>query len=403
MSGALIFQSGMPVPTPVETLRASLVNAVTASAPGITTDLPGSMIEDMISTGTAILAAIDQARVDAVNSVSPFGANSFLLPQFGSMFGIQQGTAINTSAYVVFPSTTGSPASPGIVIPAGTIVSDGVHTYQTQSASVTMSDGFTPPVLVVSTMTGSWPVPANIITQVQSTLGNGITTCNNPNSGTPSTAAQTVQAYQLQIFQAFNSVGVGQVPYLLTQLQKVQGVVPRLTSVLEATGGWKVICSGGDLYAMAAAIYFSVLDLSSLVGSSISSSRNNTVTVVDAGVGYSVIFITPPQQNVTISITWNTNQTGFTAGGALAQAGSAAILNYINSIQVGQPLNVLVLTGIFQQATDAILPNAFLTSVNVTVSINGTQVSPDAGTSIIPGDSESYFYCNPQDITITQA
>lgn len=403
MSGSLIFTGDLPTPTPVTTLRANLVSAVTAAAPGITTDLPASMIEDMVSTGTAILALIDQARVDAVNSVSPYAANAFLLPQFGSMFGIAQGAASNTSAYVIFPSTSAGPTTPGIVIPAGTLVSDGTNTYATQTATVTGSSGYTPAVLVVAVNSGSFAVPADSITQVKSALGNGITTCYNPNSGTPAIAAQSVQSYRQQIMQAFGSIGVGQIAYLLTQLQNVSGVVPRLTSVLQAGGGWEVICSGGDPYAMAFAIYSSVIDLTSIVGSSISSSRDTTVSVVDAGNTYSVTFVTPPQQLTGVGITWNTTVSGFTAGTALAQAGSAAIVSYINAIQVGQPLNLLMLTEAFQQATDFILPNEFLTTFDISVTINGTAVSPTTGTSIIPGDIESYFFTTPANVTITQA
>lgn len=403
MSGALIFSGDLPEPTPVTTLRANLVSAVTAAAPGITTDLPGSMIEDMVSTGTAILALIDQARIDAVNSVSPYGANGFLLPQFGSMFGIAQGAASNTSAYVIFPSTSAGPTTPGIVIPAGTLVSDGTNTYALQAATVTGSSGYTPSVLVVSVNAGSFPVPANSITQVKSALGNGITTCNNPNSGTPAVAAQSIQSYRQQIMQAFSSIGIGQIAYLLTQLQNVAGVVPRLTSVIQAPSGWEIICSGGDPYAMAFAIYSSVLDLTSIVGSSISSSRNTTVPIVDAGNTYSIIFVTPPQQLVGVSITWNTTASGFTAGAALAQAGTNAIVGYINGIQVGQPINLLVLTEAFQQATNSILPNSLLTTFDISITVNGTATSPTPGTSVIPGDIESYFYITPANITITQS
>ena len=403
MSGALIFNGDLPEPTPVTTLRANLVSAVTTAAPGITTDLPGSMIEDMVSTGTAILALIDQARVDAVNSVSPYGANGFLLPQFGQMLGIVQGAASNTSAYVIFPSTSAGPTTPGIVIPAGTLVSDGTHTYATQAATVTGSGGYTPSVLVVAVNSGSFAVPANSITQVVSALGNGITTCYNPNSGTPAVAAQSIQSYRQQIMQAFSSIGVGQIPYLLTQLQNVAGVVPRLTSVIQAPSGWEVICSGGDPYAMAFAIYSSVIDLTSIVGSTISSSRNSTVSIVDANNTYSVVFVTPPQQLVGVSITWNTTASGFTAGAALAQAGSAAIVSYVNGIQVGQPLNLLMLTEAFQQATNSVLPNELLTTFDISITINGTETAPNTGTSIIPGDIESYFYTTPANVTITQS
>jgi hypothetical protein len=52
---------------------------VAAEVPDYTANLPGSLIEDISSTDVQALATIDQARVDAINSFSPYGANAFAL------------------------------------------------------------------------------------------------------------------------------------------------------------------------------------------------------------------------------------------------------------------------------------------------------------------------------------
>ncbi|EEF27062.1 conserved hypothetical protein, partial [Ricinus communis] len=73
-----------PVPTAPATLRQNLVNGVAATNPDYTANLPGGLIEDIASTDTGALVTIDQARIDAVNSVTPYGANAFILAQQGT-------------------------------------------------------------------------------------------------------------------------------------------------------------------------------------------------------------------------------------------------------------------------------------------------------------------------------
>ena len=48
------------------------------------------------------------------------------------------------------------------------------------------------------------------------------------------------------------------------------------------------------------------------------------------------------------------------------------------------------------------LPPAQLTTIDIAVSINGVGVAPEAGTGIIQGDLEGYFYTTAPQITITQ-
>lgn len=79
MTLPIIMTSEGPQPTPATTIWQALIQAVSSQVPGYTANLPGSLIEDISSTDVAALAVIDQARVDAVNSVSPYGANASVL------------------------------------------------------------------------------------------------------------------------------------------------------------------------------------------------------------------------------------------------------------------------------------------------------------------------------------
>ena len=120
-------------PTSPQVLRDELVAAATALAPGLTTTLPGSLIEDLASTATGALTVQDSAYVDLVNSISPYTANDFILLQLGNVYGVAQGVGSNTSVYVTFYGT------PGFVINAGFIVSDGTHQYTVQDGGVISS------------------------------------------------------------------------------------------------------------------------------------------------------------------------------------------------------------------------------------------------------------------------
>src|SRR6185437_7072624 len=64
-------------------LQQELLADVGATRPGYTANLPGILIEDVSSTVVAAIQLCDQAKVETVNSLTPNGANQFLLGQLG--------------------------------------------------------------------------------------------------------------------------------------------------------------------------------------------------------------------------------------------------------------------------------------------------------------------------------
>ena len=396
MSIPLVMSATGPVPTAPNTLWQSLTDGVAATNPDYTANLPGGLIEDIASTDVGALTTIDQARVDAVNSITPYGANPFVLAQLGTQAGLPQGTPTNTNVYVVFSGTA------GYVIPAGFIVSDGTYQYVVQDGAIIASGGSTPSTYCVANQAGSWAVPASSVTQIVTSVPAGYTiTVTNPVAGTPGSSAESVQSYRSRVLQAQQVAGQATPAYLQTLLEAVPGVTPRLVSVLQVPGGWEVICGGGDSYAVAGAIYLGVLDLSTILGSS-TTARNVTVTITDPPNTYSVVFVNPPQQVVTVATTWNTTLPNFTAGAQVDQLAAPAIQSYINSITVGKPINLLEMTATFQSAVSSVLSPLNLTSLTFAVTINGSSASPSAGTSIIPSDPESYFYAAASGVTVAQ-
>lgn len=451
-------------------LLAQLLAAVTATNPGYTATLPGSLIEDISSTDVASIALCDSARVDLVNSLTPYGANLFLLVALGNIYGVVPGTPTNTSVFVQF----NGPA--GFVIAQGFTVSDGTYQYIVQDGGIILTGDISAQLYAVATVSGTWAVPSGTVTQLISSVPNNIVlTVTNPEAGTPSSSAETAESFRARVLQAGLAISQGMTTSLKNALMNVPGVQPRLVSVLQQVGGgWEVICGGGDPYAIADAIFMSLFDISTLTGSVLNISnitqanpgvvttilnhgfatgqvisildivgmtelnntpltiivisektfsvgvdtsaytayisggvitpnlRNITPSVQDYPNSYIIPYVNPPQQTVALVVTWNTSETNFVSTAAISQAASPALVDYINSIVVGQPINVLELNATFLAAVANIINPIFVTRLIFAVSINGIGTSPESGTQIIVGDPESYFETDSTLVVINQ-
>lgn len=382
------------VPTSPDTIRSNLESAISAQVPGYTADLPGTLIEDVLSTDVGAVAVIDQARVDAINSLTPYGANEYVLNQMGVLFGLPRGKSTNPSAYVQFSG----PA--GYAIPAGWVVGDGTYQYTVQDGIIIGTSGVSGNAYVIATQSGTWTPAKDTITQMISQLPVGVSvTVNNPVAGYAGTGEESVQEYRSRILPAFSVTVQGVGTYLKTLLYAVPGVAERLVSVRQVSAGWKVICAGGDPYAMGYAIYQGTMDLATIVGSS-NSARNTTVTITDGPNTYDVIYVTPVTQTVDVTATWNTTMVGFTAVSQVNSLAQNALVNYINGITVGAPLNLLEMDSAFADAVSSVLAPDELTTLEYSISVNGSVVTPSAGTHIISSDPEGYF--SAQTISVVQ-
>ena len=466
-------------PTPPATLRADLIANVVTTNPGYTANLPGSLIEDVSSTEVAGLAMMDSARVEAINDVSPAGANDFVLYQLGQIYigepGGAPGTPTNVSVSVVFTAIDPNTSLPiaGLVIPQGFIVSDGIFQYVVQDGGVTDASGQTPSLFCLATIPGSWAVASGSVTQLITSEPSGVDlTCSNPLPGTPGNAAETSEQYRARVFQAGQAVSTGTPSLLKTLLGNVSGVQQRLISVLQNGSAWEVLVGGGDPYEVAGAIYASGLNIAGLVGSTLNVTnitqgnpgvvttdknhgyatgqvvtmtgivgmtplngvpvtitvtgpktfsigvntsvmppyvsggvcspnlRNVLVNISDPPDFYGVNFVSPPQQTVTIAVTWNTTQANFVSQAAVAQLAATAIAAYINSILVAGPISVAILTQTFIDAVSGVLDPETISVLTFAVSINGISTPPTG--QLITGDPESYFFATVAGIAVTQ-
>lgn len=535
----VITSAGLQPQSPAA-VQANLISRVAAIVPGYTADLPGSLIEDISSTDTIAIIECDSARVGAVNSLTPAGANQFLLLQLGEMLGVRQGEQSNTSVYVVFES------DPGFVIGSGFLVSDGTFQYRVINGGIVGDDGETLPLFCVATLAGTWSVPAGTVTRLITSVPEGrIVECVNREPGIPGADTETEASFRARVLQANLAASQGMARYLRTLLTRVPGVQPRLVQPIQQPGGgWEIVVGGGDPYQVAYAIYTALFDISTLVGSdlfvagitaalpavvttflnhgllvdadiniagaspvgyngdfvvmtipsektfsigkrfllnnivaqswaggtitwttttphgvtvgstftiigSLPSGYSGTFTAIAATTGstlkataadpgastvlgqlqpgvalfdssglgawvsggvvtpnprnlvvsindypdaFQIPIVLPPQQDVTMTVNWDTTSPNFVAEAAIAQLAGPAIVDYINSITVGSPINVLQLEDAFQQAVLALLPPDLISVLDFDVAINGIGTAVSPGTHLIVGDAESFFF-----------
>lgn len=259
--------SDFPIVQDPQTIRNNLVAAAVAEQPGLTTDLPGTLIEDIVSTDVAAILLQQQARQEFMSSLSPSLANLYLLYQLGQVYGVMQGLGSNTSVNVVFTGT------PGYIVPKSTIVSDGTYNYLLQSSVVIETGGTSQTGYCVATVSGSWAVPANTVTTISSSIPAGVTlTVTNPNPGTPSIGAQTADQYRQQVMDAGLVACTGTITAIKTYLKAVDGVVDTLISIKQKVLSdnvpilLEVLVGGGDKYAVALALWKSIGNPGVLVG-----------------------------------------------------------------------------------------------------------------------------------------
>lgn len=548
------------IPTPPATLRAMLVQIVALTNPGYTANLPGTLIEDIASTDTQALVMIDQARVEALNSLTPYGCNEFVLVLLGKVYGVDIGIPVNTAVFVQFTGL------PGFVIGRGFVVGDGTYEYVVQdggiigAASPNSPLGLSAPLYCIATQSGTWAVPAGTVTLLITPPPSGFTlNVINPEPGIPATSAESATQYRSRVLRAGLAASQGMARYLRTLLSNVPGVQDRLIGIQQQApingGGWMVMVGGGDPYAVAYAIYQGLFDISTLTGSVINvlgitnaspalvstdlnhgyfpgspvtledsnpanyngnfavidtptlktfhigtpypanqitslvwaagvvtaifllphgvtvgstftlvgstptayngsfvaatvpnvttityalaanpgvetvlgqltagianfstvgfpayvndaiavpNARNLQVSVVDFPDTYVINYVVPPQQAVTCTVRWDTNSPNFVSPAAVAQMAAPALADYINSIIVGAPINILQMQDAFQNAVISILPPAFISVLTFQVAIDGVGTAPDLGTQIIEGDPQSFFFAQAADFNIEQ-
>jgi hypothetical protein len=119
---------------------------------------------------------------------------------------------------------------------------------------------------------------------------------------------------------------------------------------------------------------------------------------------YLIPYILPPQQLVTIVVTWNTDSPNYVSPDAVQQAAAPALADYINSLYVGiSPINIYNMEAVFMNSVVNILPAENVTQLNFAIDFDNAGQLPTPGTGVIYGDPNSYFYTTTTNISVVQA
>ncbi|EMH2077750.1 ubiquitin-activating E1 FCCH domain-containing protein, partial [Citrobacter freundii] len=424
------YDAAGPVPKTSEELRSVLVSRANELSPGITTDLPGSLIEDIVGTDVGALLIADQIRVDLINSVGPLKANMYMLNLLAQQSGVSgQKTEGSTTVPIVFEGPV------GFVVPQGFLVSDGTYTYQIADATVILSSGVSSMVTAIATNAGSWAVPVGSVNQILTSLPSDITlTCANPVSGTPGGAPETNYEFRERVWEGQMSTVQGYPGFIRQKLTDLSDVQARLVSVPQSGSSWIVMCGGGDIYEMAGAIYKSAGDISRLKGTDLNVTgitnanpgvittdithgfsngqvinitgvtgmsginnvpltitvlsshtfsiginttssgtwtgggvvtpnlRNNVVTINDWPDNYLIPFVIPLQQLVTIKFEWATESANYLTDATIASLVSQPVINYVNGIFAGKPMNINNVKDVFLQSINGTLDMSLIST-----------------------------------------
>lgn len=397
----VVTQSGAQ-PTPPEQLLKNLIALVSAEVPGYTANLPPSLIADLAGTATGAVTLIDSAMVDLINSVTPYGANIPMLMQLGSIYGVQQGKGSNTSVYVVFIG------SPGFVVPKGLTVSDGNHQYAVQSNIVVPASGQSEPAYCLATISGTWAVPEGSVTQIVTSIPKEISlACTNTTAGFPGAEKQPESEYRAQVMQAGMVTSQGTPSFLRSRLQAVRGVNQNLISYRNTSAGkWALAVGGGEPNEVAMAVYESIPDISVLTADVTDESGNRpdsiTVNITDYPDQYSIPIILPASQTVTVILEWNTSTFDAVDPISVTTATTEPLIAYINSIAIGEPINIYQMEGVFLDAVSSIIQPSMISLIEINIGINGVIVPPTLNSGLVYGGKYSYFTTDQSHVTVRQ-
>ena len=377
-------------PITLDQTRALLLDTIQQNSPEHVINAPAILLNAVADTSVPAIKECNDALVDAVNSITPYGLNEFALNQWGFLMGLTRNQFTRSSVYVLFTGTV------GYHIQQGFIVGDGTHEYAVMDGGVIPSSGFIQ-LFCLATIDGSWAIPANTVNQLKTSVYGVIAlSCNNPNDGALGQAPETLQAFRGRCITSLQRTATGTDKYARDLISRVAGVDSRLISVKNDSRVIKVIVGGsGDPLDISAAIYKSGLDISRLVGSHLDDTRNIVSNIISYPDTYRIIFVNPVAQLTRIVAKYNTGGTTvFVSDAAMTSLSSQALVDYISSLPVGFKINELELDRIFKESVKPIINGQFIVSLRFDVYVDDILKILDPNTSTYSSDTEGYFYTN---------
>lgn len=374
-------------------------------SPNLDTNLPAGLLSGIIDTGSVVVAMCERAASSLALTVSANSALTTDLEQVGESLGIIRRGITYASAQITFSGAAGT------YIPSGTVVSNssGTHTYLTNAGVIINSSG---------SVTVSCTSPNVLIVDNPNTLQDytpviiGVSCTNLTSSSIGSRLPETDAEYASRIKMAYTYAGTNTFRAIISEVSNITGVNRRLVALNRVEyqasplilSGYRLIVGGGDRHEIANAVYGLISD-PSLLRPSLTAIRNTSVSIIDGGSSVGIVIVEPSVQLVTATINYTSNETHDISG--FISAAKAVAYDYINGIKLGYPLNIMMLESLIraESVSGGYMTNNGLTELIFTFSItkDGTPlgvVSPDAGTRLISGDAEGYFYTTLGQITV---
>ena len=437
------------VPGYTANLPASMIEDMSSTAVGILALLDQARVEQVndvspLAANAFVLALLGQqfgipqgvsanASVDVVfsGSVGYVIPPGFLISDGTNQYAVQDGAIIATGGSS--PQVTAVATSFGTwAIPAGSVDQVITSVPSEYTVTVTNPQAGTPATnaesveayrarVFAASVVGATGVPAYLQTLLTAIVGvtSNLVSINSISGGGWQIIAGGGDAYEIA-----NAIlqGVPDIATLQGSQLAITGISAATNAVI-TTETFSSVAVGAQLTVTGAtpSAYNTTYTVTAVSGTEITTSinssafgvysagaifnpspRNVTVSVFQNPNTYNILFVNPPQQVVTIAVVWNTQFPNFTGGLVVSQLAAPAIQSYINNLFVGQPINELEMTAVFQEAVASVISAPNITTLEWTVTINGVAVSPSAGTSIVEGDPESYFSASATAITVVQ-
>jgi hypothetical protein len=301
----------------------------------------------LIAAETASRAWVMRNNAELANQINPQLASGVFLDAICALLGIGRGVNVSTVVHgVQFDGDSGT------VIPVGSRVQTSNGDIFLTSSVVTIPSGGTVTGDIQSEAFGNVPAPTGTLTILDGVIGWGDAIINSGSTVVPGTTALNDAQLKIARNQRLATQGVGSSLAVLANLATVPNVhsalvVENNTGATGLVNGvtftlpnalWACVY-GGDQNAVAAALYAShqsgcPWDYGTSSGTPVNSPNGVTVQDPATGLNYNVKFTTPVLYDVYCHITVHQ---GINNQSSPVQAVEAAIMNYVNGLEDGEP------------------------------------------------------------------
>lgn len=250
---------------------------------------------NLLDTATPVIMEVENLLADFANSYAPTYANDFMWEVLAQSLGLKYKDASQSSVTLLF---TGNP---GDYIPANTKVTGNFTT----SDSVILGTTGTAYATAYSDTEGSYP--ANTITEILSSVPNGVTVTN-PSASIEATSAMTNDELKLSAQRKLRNARISSYDYAILNLVEL-GVVDRLINFkLQDVNGVnciEAVVGGGDVDEVANVLFNSFLVPTKLVSnpSDNDTSRTATATINFFNNPFEIKWTLPKEIKVQIKLT----------------------------------------------------------------------------------------------------